>query len=169
MDIPIWFERTFAPVPDEKLLPNILERLEGSPVRIGAKLDTISPQLLTKKDGEKWSILEHLGHLNDLEPLWLGRVHDIQARKEILRSADLSNAKTHQANHNAATPIELVATFISHRQLLVEAFRNLSPDDLDHHPLHPRLMTPMRAVDLAFFVAEHDDHHMAFMTKLGNV
>jgi len=32
--------------------------------------------------------------------------------------------------------------------------------------LHPRLQQPMRVLDLAFFVAEHDDHHLAHITRL---
>ena len=32
--------------------------------------------------------------------------------------------------------------------------------------LHPRLNQPMRVVDMAFFTAEHDDHHLARMTEL---
>jgi len=27
--------------------------------------------------------------------------------------------------------------------------------------LHPRLQTPMRLIDHLFFIAEHDDHHLA--------
>jgi hypothetical protein len=29
--------------------------------------------------------------------------------------------------------------------------------------LHPRLKTPMRLVDHLYFVAEHDDHHLAYI------
>jgi predicted short-subunit dehydrogenase-like oxidoreductase (DUF2520 family) len=32
--------------------------------------------------------------------------------------------------------------------------------------LHPRLKRPMRLIDLCFFVAEHDDHHLAIATRL---
>ena len=32
--------------------------------------------------------------------------------------------------------------------------------------LDPRLRTPMRLIDLGFFVAEHDDHHLARITEL---
>ena len=32
--------------------------------------------------------------------------------------------------------------------------------------LHPRLLTPMRVIDLCFFVAEHDDHHLARIWEL---
>jgi hypothetical protein len=31
---------------------------------------------------------------------------------------------------------------------------------------HPRLDRPMRVMDLAVFVAEHDDHHLARITEL---
>jgi hypothetical protein len=32
--------------------------------------------------------------------------------------------------------------------------------------LHPRLNQPMRVVDLLFFVAEHDDYHLARISEL---
>jgi hypothetical protein len=33
---------------------------------------------------------------------------------------------------------------------------------------HPRLKTQMRLVDHLYFVAEHDDHHLAHIWKLIN-
>lgn len=38
--------------------------------------------------------------------------------------------------------------------------------DLEPTGLHPRLKTPMRMIDLANFVAEHDDHHLASIREL---
>jgi hypothetical protein len=32
--------------------------------------------------------------------------------------------------------------------------------------LHPRLKMPMRAIDHLYFVAEHDDHHLAHIERL---
>jgi hypothetical protein len=34
---------------------------------------------------------------------------------------------------------------------------------------HPRLGTPMRLIDLAYFVAEHDDHHLARLRELTTI
>ncbi len=34
--------------------------------------------------------------------------------------------------------------------------------------LHPRLNQPMRVIDLAQFVAEHDDHHIQTINELIN-
>jgi hypothetical protein len=32
--------------------------------------------------------------------------------------------------------------------------------------LHPRLNVRIRVLDLAFFIAEHDDHHLARISEL---
>jgi hypothetical protein len=37
---------------------------------------------------------------------------------------------------------------------------------LTHTAQHPRMRTPMTLVDHAFFVAEHDDYHLARITEL---
>jgi hypothetical protein len=47
----------------------------------------------------------------------------------------------------------------------VSRLREASADDLARASKHP-LGTPMRLIDLAFFVAEHDDHHMAKLREL---
>jgi hypothetical protein len=36
----------------------------------------------------------------------------------------------------------------------------LSGAQLFHASLHPRLKIPVRIIDLVYFVAEHDDHHL---------
>ena len=41
-----------------------------------------------------------------------------------------------------------------------------SPQLLERTALHPRLEKPMTVVDLFFFVAEHDDHHLAQISEL---
>jgi hypothetical protein len=38
--------------------------------------------------------------LYDLEQLWYGRIEDFLSGEKTLRAADLSNTKTHEANHN---------------------------------------------------------------------
>jgi|SRR5271169_3406603 len=37
----------------------------------------------------------------------------------------------------------------------------LTEDEVARTALHPRLQQPMRLLDWAYFVAEHDDHHLA--------
>ncbi|MEO1051988.1 MAG: DinB family protein [Bacteroidota bacterium] len=161
-----WFERKFQTDTLEGTFLPILERLEGTPLRLKTKLESIPKEFLTPKPDGTWSILENAGHLNDLEPLWEGRIQDILQGQEELRPTDLTNAKTSESDHNAKQVAEIVEAFTTSRQRLVA----LCKANADHaetlSALHPRLKQPMRIIDLAFFVAEHDDHHLAIIAQL---
>ena len=161
-----WFERKFSPVPDNGLLPNIIERIDGTPIRLQRKLRGVPSETLESAPEGKWSIKKEIGHLFDLEPLWYTRFEDIISNKEILTEADLKNTKTHQTDHNAMPLLELITNFYDERKKLVALLRNLDAADLEKSSKHPRLLTPMKIIDLAYFIAEHDDHHLARITKL---
>jgi uncharacterized damage-inducible protein DinB len=162
----IWFDRTFALGTPIESFPEILERLRGTPARIEERVRSIPADGVKRRHGDGWSIQEHVGHLADLEPLWFGRVEDLAEGREKLRPADLENTATWDAEHNKAPTTSVLAEFRSRRAKLVERLE--SPDDADLRAtaLHPRLLQPMTVVDLAFFVAEHDDHHLATISKL---
>jgi uncharacterized damage-inducible protein DinB len=151
------------------LLPGIIERLRGTPARVFDRTAGVLPDVLTRRPGEAWSIQENVGHLLDLEPLWLSRVEDLAARRTELTEADVTNRRTHEAGHNAADPAQLLAEFRSARAALVGRLEAMTEADAAVSALHPRLRTPMNVVDLAFFVAEHDDYHLARITELLSV
>ncbi len=160
-----WFARKFDFTSQQNIFPGLLERLVGTPVRIREKLKGINPAFYPVKTDGQWSILEHVGHLADLEPLWQGRLEDILAGREELRPTDLSNRKTDEANHNARGAEALVRAFTELRQMTIARLEALTEEQLFLASLHPRLRTPMRTIDLWLFVAEHDDHHLAKMTE----
>jgi uncharacterized damage-inducible protein DinB len=161
-----WADRTFQFTLPVELFPTVAERLRGTPARLDEKLRSLSPSVLTRRDGEAWSIQEHLGHLLDLDELHLGRLDDYLAGAETLRAADMQNKKTHEADHNRREAKHLLQDFRRERRRFVERLESLSADQLSRSAVHPRLKQPMRAFDMAWFVAEHDDHHMARMTEL---
>ena len=161
-----WFERKFPSIEDNGLLPFIIERLSRTPSRIEEIINNTNADILQLKSENKWSIKEEIGHMGDLEPLWLGRVYDLINQAEELRAADLTNQKTNIANHNTSDIKFLVKHFRSQREQLVSKLRNLNDEVLLHFSLHPRLKTPMRIIDLTFFVAEHDDHHLSTIQEL---
>ncbi len=160
-----WFERKFDFQNLSTTFPIVVERLAGTPGRLEAKVNGISKANLTHRDGESWSIQEQAGHLLDLEPLWLGRVEDLKSGQEVLREADLSNQKTHQAQHNAKNIEGILAAFRAERAKLVSELESLV-NQSELVAKHPRLGTPMRLMDLAYFVAEHDDHHLVTIKRL---
>lgn len=162
----VWFDRTFELGYPVEALPDLIERLRGTPARLEERVADIAGPERTARHGDRWSIQENVGHLIDLEALWAARMDDFDAGRETLAAADLQNRATHDARHNE-TPIEgLLATFRARRAALVARFEALDGAGGRRSALHPRLRQPMSAVDLAFFVAEHDDHHLARITEI---
>jgi uncharacterized damage-inducible protein DinB len=161
-----WFERVFPTGLPAHLLPVVAERLRGTPARLADRLAGVPHEALVRRCGETWSIQENVGHLLDLEPLWRQRLDDLTARRAELAEADLTNRRTHEANHNAAPLQKLLGDFRRARADLVRRLEGFGEDEAAFTALHPRLKAPMNAVDLACFVAEHDDYHLARITEL---
>ncbi|MFC1572009.1 DinB family protein [Candidatus Eisenbacteria bacterium] len=161
-----WFERTFRFDQAVAMFPLVVERLRGTPARLEDRLGSLSGRLLTTRTGDSWTIQENVGHLLDLEPLWTGRIEDLVSSKATLQPADLENRKTHDADHNT-TPIQaLLVSFRRARMDMVAILDSLDESAIARVAMHPRLETPMRMLDLAVFVAEHDDHHIARISEL---
>jgi uncharacterized damage-inducible protein DinB len=127
-----------------------------------------SRQILIRKADGKWSAQEHAGHLLDLDVLWLARVEDYVAGNEQLAVADLRNRKTDEADYNARSLEEILEEFRAARGRLLGRVEELDLALFGREIPHPRLKTPMRLVDHLYFVAEHDDHHLARMWELLN-
>jgi len=166
--VPVWFERKFDFTFPVEQYPNVCARLRGTPARLEEIVRGVSRDVLRGKPGDKWSAQEHAGHLLDLEALWLARVDDFLADGDTLTVADLSNRKTHEANHNAREVLEILAEFRIARFRLVDRVGKCRPVLFARALLHPRLKQPMRLVDHLYFVAEHDDHHLARVWELIN-
>ena len=161
-----WFDRKFDFASEQNIFPGILERLEGTAVLLNHKLASIPKEHLIAKPDNSWSIQENVGHLLDLEPLWHGRLEDILLQKEFLRSADLENTKTDIADHNQKNLATIIEEFTKHRTKTLARLKNLNETEVFRYALHPRLIKPMRTMDLFLFVAEHDDHHLARISEL---
>jgi len=166
--VPVWFERKFDFTFPVGQYPNVCVRLRGTPARLEEMLRGVLRDVLVLKPGGKWSAQEHAGHLLDVEPLWMARVDDFLADGDMLTVADLSNRKTHEANHNMRELREILAGFRLERLRLVDRVGKLQPALFARSMLHPRLTQPMRLVDHLYFVAEHDDHHLARIWEIIN-
>jgi|SRR5688500_2558038 len=163
-----WTERKFTFDFPEGWIFNIIERLRGTPARLEWITATLGESKLTFQPEGKWSIKEEIGHLSDLEELHEGRINDFLVRKETLRAADMTNAKTVGANHNQRTLNDLLNEFSDKRKKFTERLSMLDDDTLYFKSMHPRLQVLMRPVDMAFFTAEHDDHHIASIRYIIN-
>jgi uncharacterized damage-inducible protein DinB len=161
-----WFDRRFELGLPPEAFPDVLERVRGTPARVEERVRNLSPKVSSRRLGEQWSIQENVGHLLDLEPLWSGRLEDLLSGHRQLQPADLQNRKTHEAKHNQRHLDDLLSDFRATRMATVGKLEALSDDMLRRTALHPRLKQAMTVVDLFFFVAEHDDHHLARISEI---
>jgi uncharacterized damage-inducible protein DinB len=164
-----WFDRQFDLGLPPETFPDIIERVRGTPARLEERVRDGAPAQFVQQVDGAWSIQENIGHLLDLEPLWAGRLDDLLAGAEHLRPADLQNRKTHEARHNERELAGLLGAFRQARMDTVARLDHLDADEVIRSALHPRLEQPMTVVDLFFFVAEHDDHHLARIGEIVRV
>lgn len=158
-----WFERTFEFNFPIGVFPCILERLSGTPTRMEELVRSLPRNILTVRIDNAWSIQEHAGHLYDLDDLHEKRLDDFRAGAETLRPADVQNKKTFDANHNANSIENILKMFREARNRFLQKLKTFDEATLARTSIHPRLKVKMRVVDMAYFVAEHDDHHLAKM------
>jgi uncharacterized damage-inducible protein DinB len=155
-----WFDRNFTLDLPLSAYRVVLQRLREVPDRLEELLLNLPKDLLTRKTDKEWSIQEIAGHLLDLEPLGMGRLEDFEAGLSDLRAADLQNRKTFEANHNSTSIETLLSNFRKERLAFVDRLEKYGEEFIQRSAIHPRLKIPMRVIDFAFFVAEHDAHHL---------
>ena len=161
-----WFDRKFELGLGPEGAPELFARLKSTPRRLAETVRDLSPDILTRRRDGKWSIQENAGHLWDLEALWDERLNDYESGANALHAADLENRKTHEANHHARSIEKILAKFASARNAIMDRLERTTPAELSRTSLHPRLRQPMSVVDLCYFVAEHDDHHLQTIEEL---
>lgn len=161
-----WMQRKFEFNSPPGMMPNLLERMAGTPVRIEDMITTTDDKILSAKPDNKWSVKEHIGHLTDIEELHEKRLQEILNGKTELTAADMSNKKTNEAGHSLRKATDLLGDFKRTRNEFVKKLEALNEDQILLSAMHPRLRQPMRIIDIAFFTAEHDDQHLAIIRRL---
>lgn len=161
-----WVDRKFDFDFPATFAPELLERLRGSPARVAERVEILPGEILTRRDGDKWSIQEHVGHLMGVEELFLGRLDDYDRGLAELRPAEMTGRKTYAANHNEADIKDILLGLREERGRLVSRLDELDEVGFARVAHHPRLNKPMRVCDMMLFEATHDDYHMVDITEL---
>jgi hypothetical protein len=150
-----WFDRKFTFGLSQEMLPFYLERLEGSIYRIEAKVKVVDDKVLSEKYNGKWSIKQNIGHLAEVDLVSNKRIDEMKSGAEVL-----SPAVFEPQDYNP-WPIEKVVKFFREARLSnLAKYKTISEADVLMASTHPRLKVKMTPIDLAFFDAEHDDHHI---------
>jgi uncharacterized damage-inducible protein DinB len=164
LQIKPWHERDFAFNTPRWMFPHVVERVRGGPPRLVEALRNLPEAELTERFGNAWSIQEEAGHLLDIEPLMSLRLDQLILGASVLQAWDGTNEATWNANHNTRQFQDILEAFRRSRQSFVGRLDELPEELVERSAFHPRLKKPMRIIDLASFVAEHDDYHLARIT-----
>lgn len=161
-----WFERKFDFSFGVDEYPAIYKRLQQAPDILASILSHTPDHILSQQPGGKWSVKEHTGHLSILEALWRARIHDILQKKPMLTPTDLNNTATSEAGFNQFSITELLRKFSEERRKTLSLLDSIIIADQTHTSLHPRMQQSMRMIDIVYFTAAHDDHHIAIIQEL---
>jgi selenocysteine lyase/cysteine desulfurase len=156
-----WTARTFTFDLPLGMFPAVLERLRGTPADAAELVSGVSEELCSRRWNGKWSAKENLGHLADLYLLDEQRLHEFLAGTPVLSAADPKNRITEAAGHNQVPIALLLERLRTNRFNWVRKLEALTEHEVARTALHPRRQQRMRIVDWTYFVAEHDDHHLA--------
>jgi hypothetical protein len=156
-----WFERDLKFGYPEEMLPFFLERLQGTIIRLEQKVRGIDDKILSRKLDGKWSIKENIGHLAEVDGVANKRITEMTSGVAVLLPA------VFEPKDYNPWPVEEVLNFFRGNRLSnLKKYRTLSDEQLKKSSLHPRLKVQMTPVDLAWFDAEHDDHHLVKINEI---
>ena len=162
MKKPEWFERKFEFGLTPGMLPFLLERLEGTMARLEKKTTGQADTALSWQPVGKWSVKQHIGHLAEVDEVALKRIDEMLSGVSPLTPAVFEPRQ----DYNSQSVNEVLNLFVKNRLRNLNRYHALSEEDCMKCSLHPRLKLMMNPVDLAFFDAEHDDHHLVKINEI---
>jgi uncharacterized damage-inducible protein DinB len=157
-----WFERQFTFGLPAGMLPFYLERLGGTLARIEKKTTGIKEDILSHKLNGKWSVKENIAHLAEVDEIALKRIDEMKQGVSPMSPAMIQPGR----DYNAQSIDEVIRFFKTNRDKNLQKYKSLDDEDLNKSSLHPRLKILMTPVDLAWFDAEHDDHHLERVNEI---
>ena len=156
-----WFERKLSFGYPREMLPFFIERLSGTVIRLRQKVKDVDDAILSEKPENKWSIKQNIGHLAEVDGVANQRID------QILSGVTIMAPTVFEPTDYSTWPVEKVLLLLEQsRSNNLKKYASLSGTDLLKSSQHPRLKVQMTPVDLAWFDAEHDDHHLVKINEI---
>lgn len=159
-----WFERHLEFGKPKEMLPYFLDRLDGTIARIESKVKGFAEAVLSAQHNGKWSVKQNIGHLAEVDEIANRRIDEMVAGISPLSPAVFEP----KLNYNEMPVADVIQYFAKTRKGNLEKYSRLTSEQLAKASLHPRLKAMMTPVDLAWFDAEHDDHHLVKISFILN-
>ncbi len=144
-----------------------VEAAEKSPREIAASVIGLSDKMLRYKPApEKWSILEILGHLADMEILYAYRMRQMVAdNKPVIAPID-QDQWAGRLGYLQESVSELVALYGLNRHHNLNLLRRLKPEDLNKSAFHPELQRNVTLAEYVEMMSRHGPNHLAQIESL---
>ena len=144
-----------------------LDAAEKSPREIAASVSGLSEKVLCYKPApDKWSILEILAHLADMEILYAYRMRQMVADdKPVIApiNQDLWAARLGYLHESVP---ELLALYGLNRHHNLNLLRRLKPEDLGKSAFHPELQRTVSLAEYVQMMGKHGPNHLAQIESL---
>jgi hypothetical protein len=151
----------------EAELKKHLDVAEKSPKEIAAAVSGLTHDVLRYKPApDKWSILEILGHLADIEIVYAYRLRQMLAdEKPVIAPMD-QDAWARNLNYMEIPAPELLAVYGLNRHHNLRLLRRLQLGDLGKSAFHPERQQDVKVEQVIEMMAEHGVNHLAQIERL---
>ena len=151
----------------ETELKTHLEAAERSPKEIAVAVSGLTPQVLRYRPApDKWSILEILGHLADIEIVYAYRLRQMLAdRKPVIAPMDQDEWAKNLGYMDTPAP-ELVALYGLNRHHNLRLLRRLKPGDLEKSAFHPEYKQEVTVATMVERMSNHGPNHLGQIERL---
>ena len=151
----------------EAELKKHLDAAEKSPKEIAAAVSGLADKVLRYKPSpDKWSILEILAHLADMELLYAYRIRQMLADKKPVIAPIDQDDWARNLGYMQAVPAELVALYGLNRHHTLRLLRRLKPGDLEKSAFHPEYKKDVTVAEMVERMGGHGANHLQQIERL---
>lgn len=144
-----------------------LEAAERSPKEIAVAVSGLRPETLRYKPSPgKWSILEILGHLVDMEILYAYRMRQMIADKQPVIAPIDQDDWAANLGYMQENPAELVALYGLNRHHNLQLLRRIKPEDLNKAAFHPETKSNVTVGEMVERMGVHGANHLVQIERL---
>jgi hypothetical protein len=151
----------------ESELKKHIEAAEKSPKEIAAAVAGLPDSTLRYKPApNKWSILEMLAHLVDMETLYAYRMRQMLADKNPQIAPIDQDEWARNLGYSEESVPELLALYGLNRHHNLQLLRRLKPADLDKGAFHPEHKRKVTVADIVGMMSGHGPNHLEQIERI---
>ena len=151
----------------ESELKKHIEAAERSPREIATAVSGLPDKTLRYKPSpDKWSILEMLGHLVDMETLYAYRMRQMIADKDPQIAPIDQDEWARNLGYTEESVPELLALYGLNRHHNLQLLRRLKAADLEKGAFHPEHKRKVTVAEIVGMMAKHGPNHLEQIERL---